>query len=183
MAKTKTSSNKAPLAKRGRPRSRQIYAPVKLDQFLSLLNEGFSQRAAARLARIKEHSVTSILAKPEIVVRQEELRQQKLQGIRVASAPEQALAEVGHARAELCEMAVYGEAKKPGRLRACSILLQSHGLIDAPGPKSYSAANASASVVTGSMEEIYKAKWLRDKEAAMAARFEKELSLPRQLAP
>lgn len=182
MAKTSNkTSAKLVSAKKPRHQHPRTNAHT-IDQFLDLLNQNFSQRAAARICRLGEKSVTRLLSQPSVKERQEELRQLGTGNLRVANGAEQAKAEVGHARAELCEMAVYGEQKKPGRLRACSLLLQSHGLVDAPGPKAFSASQSSAVIGTGTMEEIYKSQWLRDKEAALAARFEQEL-VPKQLTP
>jgi hypothetical protein len=160
--------------KDGKKKSRRPHQNAhSLDQFLMLLNENFSQRAAARIARIKAGSITTLLNQPAVLARQEELRQIVFDNVKVANRAQQAMAEVDHARSELCEMAVYGEGKKPGRIRSCSVLLQSHGLIEAPGPKAVAGA-MSGTVNFGTMEDIYKSQWLRDKEAALAQRFEKE---------
>jgi hypothetical protein len=154
----------------------------KVDEFLILLNRRFSQRAAARIARINENSVTALLKHAWVQERQKELLELWTTGVRTAPRMEQAFAEIDHARAELCEMAVNGEGeKKRGRIRSCSVLLQSHGLIDAPGPKAYAGANAV--IQGGTVEEIYKSQWLRDKEAALAKQFEAEITPAKQLSP
>lgn len=177
MAQKKKRGKYKPRARTGK------HIPATVLQFLTLLEEGFGQRAAARVLRIPESSCTMLLRRPDVVEMRKNIREE-MAGIPRQERMKQAYAEIDHGRAELCEMARHGEGKKKtGRLRACSLLLQSHGLIDAPGPKAN--ANAQAGAIAGNpvgtMEEIYKAKWLRDKEAMLAAKFESELSASRLL--
>jgi hypothetical protein len=69
MAKSK-QTDKLTRSRRQHPR---INAD-KIDQFLMLLNQNFSQRAAARICLLKEGSVTRLLSQPSVKERQEELK-------------------------------------------------------------------------------------------------------------
>jgi hypothetical protein len=181
MAEKKKKGKRKPRSRRGGQLTKTI--PATALQFLHLLEEGFGQRAAARVLRIPETSVTMLLRRPDVIEMRKNIREE-MAGIPRQERMKQALAEIDHGRAELCEMAAHGEGeKKKGRLRACSLLLQSHGLIDAPGPKAFSASQSGATASLGTMEEIYKSQWLRDKEAALAQRFEQELLPKQQLNP
>jgi hypothetical protein len=87
MAKSK-QTDKLTRSRRQHPR-RNAHT---IDQFLMLLNENFSQRAAARICLLKEGSVTRLLSQPSVKERQEELKRVRLAHLKIGTRSEQAVA-------------------------------------------------------------------------------------------
>lgn len=174
--KTETRLNKKGV---DRPTTYKKVLSPKVEFFLQLIADGFTQKGAARIAHLPVTNIQKTLRSRNGSARLDELT--KIRGnVLAEQRARQAFARVDIIEDELVEMAVHGEGKKPGRLRACSLTLQRHGLIDAPGVRVNAQAGAVATA-SGTMEEIYKSQWLRDKEAALATKFEQQLSSARQL--
>ena len=167
------------LDKRGRKRPAKYKSKplsAKVESFIRLLAEGFNQAAAARILHIPAGSISCFLtlaAKDRLA----EVRKMREDSLTISRA-EQALAHIDLVDTELAEMAVHGEGKKPGRLRACSLKLQRYGLIDAPGAKVTAQAAAGVVAQGGTAYEVYQSKWLRDRDAKWNQQLESQHVLP-----
>lgn len=131
-------------------------------QFLELLQENFSQRAAARILGIPESNVNYILNREDVKAQWKQMEQDYIASFRERDRAKEALAHVDYADAEVMQMIRDGEGeKKKGRLSASRLFYQRHGLVEVGGAKATANAGSAALLAmaaSGNAPKLYQAQ-------------------------
>ncbi len=171
------------IPKSGKPRAYKLTKlSKKHENFCQLFHDSNNATQSAIKAGLTGQWGRIIINLPNIKKRLEEIRADYAKR-KIARRVEKALVTEEFVDEQVMQMIVHGQ-KKPYQLKAAELAYKKMKLIEPEhGPRAYAGAFAGTPGTLGgaTMQEVYKAKWLRDKEAELAAQNEAELSQPKQL--
>lgn len=138
-------------------------------QFLELLQENFSQRAAARILGIPESNVNYILNREDVKAQWKQMEQDYIASFRERDRAKEALAHIDFVDAEVMQMSRDGEGgeEKAGRITSSRLFYQRHGLIEVSGAKvtaNSGSAALMAMAASGQVPHLYQAQRFKKAE-------------------